>query len=47
MELSGGRVVAPSTTILRNTFKGSFDVQVVYSGAHPHKAKIIKTKLKE
>ena len=47
MELSMGHHVAPAATILRNTLKGAFDVQVVYSGGHPHKAKIIKTKLKE
>jgi len=47
MEFSTGRRVTPSVTILRNTLKGAFDVQVIYSGGHTHKAKIIKTKLKE
>ena len=42
-----GRGIAPSLTILRNTFKGSFDIQVVYSGGPGCEARIIKTKLKE
>ena len=46
MEFSHGGGCAPSATTLRNTLKGAFDVQVVYS-AGTHKAKIIKTKLKE
>tara|TARA_B100000686_G_scaffold339677_1_gene414129 strand:+ start:283 stop:525 length:243 start_codon:yes stop_codon:yes gene_type:complete len=37
----------PTATLLRNAFKGAFDVQVVYSGAPGHQAKIIKTKLRE
>jgi hypothetical protein len=37
----------PSATILRNLFKGVFDVQVLYSGAPGSEARIVKTKLKE
>lgn len=44
---STSAAIPPSVTILRNAFKGAFDVQVVYSGGLTHKAKIIKTKLKE
>jgi len=43
----GNHTLPPSATVLRNTLKGAFDVQVVYSGGPIHKAKIIKTKLKE
>jgi len=39
--------VSPSATVLRNAFKGAFDVQVTYSGGPLNEAKIIKTKLKE
>jgi hypothetical protein len=37
----------PSVTKLRNTFKGVVDVQVVYRDNQGHRARIIKTKLKE
>jgi hypothetical protein len=37
----------PSATLLRNAFKGAFDVQILYSGGPGNQAKIIKTKLKE
>ena len=37
---------APSLTALRNTLKGQCDVWVKYRGGQ-HRAKIIKTKLKE
>jgi len=46
MELGGERV-APSVTTLRNTLKGAFEVQIVYSATPRHRAVIIKTKLKE
>tara|TARA_R100000008_G_scaffold83680_1_gene69437 strand:- start:718 stop:963 length:246 start_codon:yes stop_codon:yes gene_type:complete len=47
MQLDDGTQIAPSLTKLRNTLKGSFDVQVIYSGGGAHEARIIKTKLKE
>jgi len=37
---------APSLTLLRNTFKGEFDVKVLYQSG-PHSATIVKTKLRE
>ena len=37
----------PSVTTLRNTFKGVVDVQVIYRDNQGHRARIIKTKLKE
>ena len=43
----GPKRTPPSATALRNAFKGAFDVQIVYSGGILHKARIIKTKLKE
>ena len=46
MELDN-RYVAPSVTALRNVLKGAFDVQVEYVSRSQHRAKIIKTKLKE
>jgi hypothetical protein len=42
-----GQLISPSVKILRNTLKGAFDVQVIYTAGHSHKAQIIKTKLKE
>ena len=39
--------VEASVTALRNTFKGAFDVQVIYTAGTAHRAHIIKTKLKE
>ena len=42
-----GQAIAPCITTLRNTFKGAFDIQVVYSGGPGCEARIIKTKLKE
>ena len=39
--------IPPALTTLRNTFKGAFDIQVVYSGDPGYEARIIKTKLKE
>lgn len=46
MEAHGAPLI-PSVTVLRNAFKGAFDVQVIYSGGSLHKARIVKTKLKE
>ena len=46
MELNG-EAIAPSVTMLRNTFKGAFEVQVAYRSGLRHRAIIIKTKLKE
>ena len=46
MEINGNWEL-PSTTKLRNLFKGACDVQVRYSSGAPHQALIIKTKLKE
>jgi hypothetical protein len=46
MELNSG-YFPPSVTALRNVFKGAFDVQVEYASQAHHRAKIIKTKLKE
>ncbi len=43
---NNGALVAPSATLLRNTFKGMVDVQVVYR-AGTHHARIVKTNLKE
>jgi len=44
---NGGQLIPPSVKTLRNTLKGAFDVQVIYTGGPSHKAQIIKTKLKE
>ena len=45
METPAG-IVAPSLTILRNTFKGKCDIVVFYRAGR-NMAKVIKTKLKE
>ena len=46
MELRNQKLT-PSVTLLRNTFKGVVDVQVVYSSGPGNGATIIKTNLKE
>jgi hypothetical protein len=43
----GETPVEASATALRNTLKGAFDVQVIYSSGTAYRAHIIKTKLKE
>jgi tryptophan synthase alpha subunit len=47
MEGATGSRIPSSVTALRNTLKGAFDVQVVYSDGISRRARIIKTKLKE
>lgn len=41
-----GTGVTPTLTGLRNILKGAVDIQVIYAGG-PHRARIVKTKLKE
>ncbi len=43
---NSGQLMPPSATLLRKTFKGVVDVQVIYR-AGTHHARIVKTNLKE